>query len=96
MLNSEKHKDSQNKDKDKDKDNKNHLLKSRLMSLPINLIGSVILFSFLGFLLDRHFEKKGLYLIIGVLLAIFWGFYEIFKTVFLINKLDSERDRKTK
>ena len=90
MLGSKKHKYSQNKD------NKDRLLRARLLSLPINLIGSVILFSFLGFLLDRHFEKKGLYLIIGVLLAIFWSFYEVFKTVFLINKLDSETNRKTK
>ena len=51
------------------------------MGASYTLIGSILLLGTLGYFLDKWLDKSPIFLLIGLLLGIVVGFYEIAKTI---------------
>ncbi len=57
-------------------------LRGPLLNLSTNLVVSVLVLAFLGYLLDKHFATNRYYFTLaGLLLGYVWSFYELMKTV---------------
>ena len=50
-------------------------------SAAYSLLGSIIIFTLLGYFLDSYFETLPLFLLIGLLLGMVVGFYVLFKFI---------------
>ena len=66
-------------------------LENRLVDLAYHFFTGFILMSLLGYYLGQQCGKTFIGVLIGSLLGLFWGFYEVFKLVFAMN-----REEKTK
>ena len=51
------------------------------MGASYTLIGAVLILGAIGFFLDKWLDKSPIFLLIGLLLGIVVGFYEIAKTI---------------
>jgi F0F1-type ATP synthase assembly protein I len=51
------------------------------LNIGYTLFGSVLFFAYIGYLIDSWFEKKPLFLIIGLFLGLFGGFYNMIKVL---------------
>ena len=69
----------------KDKDLK---LSSKLISVASNFVAGVGLCTYIGYLIDESTGKKNFYLPIGAGVGLVWAFYETFKLVFWLNKMN--------
>ena len=58
----------------------------RLISIGFNMTAGVGLGAYGGHLLDEKFHRKYLFLLIGTCLGMAWGFYEVFKLAYWIQK----------
>ncbi len=60
------------------------------------MAASIALLTWLGYLLDKKWDTFPWFTIIGAVLGITVGFYNFFKTVFLLNKKDENNTRDEK
>ncbi|RMF09386.1 MAG: hypothetical protein D6762_03870 [Candidatus Neomarinimicrobiota bacterium] len=51
-------------------------------SASYTLLAAVLLLGGIGYVLDRHYETAPVLLLIGILLGLVVGFYELAKTIF--------------
>lgn len=56
------------------------------LTLGFQLAAAVILFFFIGYWLDRHFETSPTYTLVGLFLGVVGGFIKFFKTVSTLGK----------
>ncbi len=51
------------------------------LNIGYTLFGSILFFAYLGYWVDKWFGKKPLFLIIGLFLGLFGGFYNMIKVL---------------
>ena len=54
---------------------------SPYLNIVYSLFGGIILFGYAGYALDDYFQKRPLFLIIGVFTGFFLGFYRMIKVI---------------
>ena len=62
----------------------------REASLGLNLVAGMIVFSYLGYLADKHFNISPWGILTGMFLGLFYGAYEVWKII----RNDSSQDDK--
>ncbi len=59
---------------------------SRALSLGINVVAGVGLFTFLGYSIDKHIGGGILWTLLGFVLGVLYMVYEFWKVILLLNK----------
>jgi len=51
-------------------------------SAAYTLLGSVIFLTLIGYMADKYYNSSPIYILIGLVLGILIGFYELYKSIF--------------
>ena len=65
----------------------------QFVGLGVEMVVPIVLFMYLGFRLDRHYETEPWWFLGGSILGIIVGFYNVFKRVGLLKPRNDQADR---